>query len=265
MSVFSRRVFLKFLAPAPLIAMLPAREGRSAGNSPAELPLSSPAGAERLRGQTVFLFGDSISTTHYNGGWIPWFTEASGCQLKNFAMNGSFASRMVDRLCIEGMARRDASTAKKAWKKPDPSQCKAVIIMLGTNDQPKLRAGGIEAIIPQGNVQHHASAIDYWNLFPNNYVGNIALIIEYMKFHNPFAEIYLASCVHRADDKHKMERVSQLCSQIAAYYSIPHIDATHNAGFSFKFIHHYLVDGLHPTREGNAMLGQYLSRAILGA
>lgn len=265
MSFFSRRGFLTFLAPASAIALLPVREAISSANSTTDHQERGQTGIDRLRGQTVFLFGDSISTTNYNGGWIPWFIDATGCELKNFAMNGSFASRMVDRLCIEGMARRDSSTANRQWKKPDPKQCKAVIIMLGTNDQPRLRTGGIEAIIPPGKIEQYALLPEYWNLFPDNYVGNIALIIEYIKYNNPQAEIYLASCVHRADDKNKMERVSQLCSQIAAYYSIPHIDATHNAGFSFKFIHHYLVDGVHPTKEGNAMLGKYITRAIMSA
>lgn len=139
------------------------------------------------------------------------------------------------------------------------------MLMIGTNDRPQIPAGGIESIIPAGNLASAPDPMTYWNSFPNNYVGNVALFIEYVKCQNPATEIYLMSNVHIASDKNVMERVSALCAQIARYYSIPHIDATHNAGFSYKFINTYLSDGLHPTLQGNMLLGTYIASAVMSA
>ncbi|MFV6409030.1 SGNH/GDSL hydrolase family protein [Klebsiella pneumoniae] len=221
-------------------------------------------GISRLAGETVFIFGDSISTTNYNGGWVPYFADATKCRLINFATNGSKADRMVDKLCIDGLARRAVSDTQ-VWPKPDFSTCKAVMLMIGTNDRPQIPAGGIESIIPSGNLASAPDPLTYWNSFPNEYVGNVALFIEYVKYQNPATEIYLMSNVHIASDKTVMERVSLLCAQIAEYYSIPHIDATHNAGFSYKFINNYLTDGLHPTLQGNMLLGAYIASAVMSA
>ena len=221
-------------------------------------------GLGRLAGEKVFIFGDSISTTNYNGGWVPYFYDATRCNLTNFSTNGSRADRMVDKLRIEGLARRAASDTQE-WPKPDFSKCKAVMLMIGTNDRPQIPAGGIESIIPAGNLASAPDPMTYWNSFPNNYVGNVALFIEYVKYQNPATEIYLMSNVHIASDKNVMERVSALCAQIARYYSIPHIDATHNAGFSYKFINTYLSDGLHPTLQGNMLLGTYIASAVMSA
>lgn len=223
----------------------------------------SAYGPTRLRGQKFYVFGDSISTTNYNGGWVPYLVDATGCLLTNYAINGSTAARMVDRLKIEGLAQRDTSFDESSFVKPDFTDCKATCLMIGTNDSVTVPAGGIESVIPAGKVSDYSDPLDYWNLFPNNYVGNVALFIEYVKYSNPNTEIYLMSNIHRGDGKTKMENVSALCGQIAAYYSIPHIDATHNAGFTFKFINSFLTDGLHPTLKGNIMLGNFIASAII--
>ncbi|WP_025901389.1 SGNH/GDSL hydrolase family protein [Tatumella sp. UCD-D_suzukii] len=221
-------------------------------------------GHNRFAGQEVFVFGDSISTTNYNGGWVPYFATATRCLLQDFATNGSEADRMVDKLRIDGLARRK-TTDTDVWPVPDFTDCKAVLLMIGTNDQPDIPDQTIDQIIPSGNVYNAADELAYWESFPNSYVGNVALFIEYVKSKNLESEIFIMSNVHRQDDKSKMDRVSLLCKQIANYYSLPHIDCTNNAGFSYKFLAKYLQDGIHPTREGMRKLGIYITNAVISS
>jgi lysophospholipase L1-like esterase len=117
-----------------------------------------------------------------------------------------------------------------------------------------------------GILRNHA---DYWALFENNYIGNLGLVIEYIKSKNSSIEIYLVTPPYRYatgwTDK-SVSRIIPIIQSVADFYSIPVINAMQRSGVSYKDMKanfRYSYDGVHLNTLGNEVWGRYIGLSVL--
>ncbi|MFN6972714.1 MAG: SGNH/GDSL hydrolase family protein, partial [Rheinheimera sp.] len=115
----------------------------------------------------------------------------------------------------------------------------------------------------------YANPLDYWALFPSNFVANIALCIEYIKSKNSDCEIFLITPPYRnidGDTPSRMSAVLPFLKLISEHYSIPLVNSMQESGIGFKYMKaniKYSYDGIHFNALGNKLWGKYIARKIL--
>lgn len=217
----------------------------------------------RFLNKKVFCFGDSI-TQGTEGGYVKYLSSTLGCDLSNFGSSGATAKRLVDIVVAgSGIPRRDTTTAE--WAVKDYTQCSAVTLQIGTND---FHSGAISDI-PTTDLSSYADPLEYWALFPSNYVANIALCIEYIKSKNPECEIFLITPPYRnkeGDTPSRMGAVLPFLKAVSEHYSVPLINSMQESGIGFRYMKGgilYSYDGIHFNELGNKLWGKCIAQKML--
>lgn len=217
----------------------------------------------RFAGKKFVCFGDSI-TQGTEGGYVKYVESILRCEVINKGSSGAMARRVVD-IATKISAFRDPATTIP-YAEIDYTQFVGASIMIGTNDS-TLGITGSLADIPTDSVfQHIGSEITgYFDLFPNTYYGNVALVIEWIRWKNPLCEIYLISGPRKGSNFAEMDSVVTAVKEIAKHYSLPFINATHESGITHKFWSNYSYDLTHMNVTGNKVLGNFIGRKILNS
>lgn len=224
----------------------------------------------RLANKKVFALGDSI-TAGTEGGYVQYLNEAFGTTVNNYGSSGAKVERVVDIIIAgEGLVKRDSATAATVWPTKDFTDLKCAYIMIGTNHVPLSVAGDISSI-PVGNVYSYPVANDYWNLFPSTFIGNLALVIEFLKWKAPECEIHIVAPPYSSGGggrtRATTETLLQPLQDVAKHYSVHFINGTHESGISFKQMTpgagSYTYEGIHFNVLGNKVFGNFLAQKIL--
>lgn len=229
----------------------------------------------RLTDKKCFAFGDSI-TEGTGGSIVAWWEQIWGTTVENYGSSGGRASRVVDiAVAGEGLAKRDSATSGTAWPTKDYSNLYCVNLMIGTNDSDGSSFGNI-ADNPTGRVEDYPTTNDYWNLFPNTYVGNISLFIEFIRWKAPQAEIHITTPPYRNffnetselwDQPERITKLIPYLESIARIYGVHLIYGTYECGIGYKHMHpnsiDYSTDGVHFTALGNEIFGKFIAEKTL--
>ena len=228
------------------------------------------SGSFRLKNAKVLALGDSITEGTY-GGYVKYLEAAFNTTVMNRGSSGGRASRVVDIVTAgEGLTRRDPYTSDIVWTPIDYTNLKCVTLMIGTNDSDSVTLGDI-ADLPTTSVQDYATLADYAALFPNNYVSNIALVIEYIKWKAPDAEIHLITPPYlyntTAGGTTLITKLIPHLEAVAKHYAAHLIYATYESGLSFKLMRGdldiYSYDGTHLNEHGNEVFGKFVAQKVL--
>lgn len=202
--------------------------------------------------------------------------------VQNLAHNGWTAAGLVNELTNIARDTRFEAT------NPNYENVSAVIINIGTNGGV---SGTIENSIPQisnatnlndellnylnitdvlengikynGNIIDNAN--DYWDLFSNDWYGNVALCIEYIQWKNPKTQIFLLPpCISSiADNKSNSAKSIQTAMEnLSEIYSINVIDINKSVGINRRNEELYRLDYVHGTNLRNEMVGNFIARYI---
>lgn len=227
----------------------------------------------RLTNEKVFALGDSI-TQGTRGGYVKYLNDAFGTTVNNTASSGAKVSRVVDIITAgEGLAKRDTPTVSTVWDTQDFADLKCAYIMIGTN-----HAALVEPIdlttLPTDTVYDNPTTNDYWDKFPDTFVGNLSLVVEFLKWKAPTAEIYVVAPPHinsgggttiaTAPTLHASQKA------VAERYAVPFINGTFDSGIPWKLMKGtldtsggYSYDGIHLNERGNEVFGKFLANKIL--
>lgn len=227
-------------------------------------------GSSRLKDAKAFAFGDSI-TEGTHGGYVKYLSEAFGTAVANYGSSGARTNRGVDIITAgSGLPRRDPATANWTWPVKDFTDLKCVTMMFGTNDLADMLMGSIDDL-PTTNLTDYTNPLDYWALFPNTYIGNIALMIEFIKSKAPKAEIHIVAPVYGYYASLGPESTQSLIPHLEAvtrYYGVHLIYGTYESGLSYKLMNPaasnpYSYDGVHLNVLGNEVFGKFLAQKVL--
>lgn len=223
----------------------------------------------RFKNKKVFALGDSI-TEGTQGGYVKYLNEAFGTSVLNYGSSGARTSRGVDIITAgAGLPRRDPVTAGWTWLVKDFTDLKCVTMMFGTNDLADMPMGSIDDL-PTTNLTDYPNPLDYWALFPNTYIGNIALMIEFIKSKASSVEIHFISPPYAYNTTlggpdmtasliPHLEAVTQL-------YSVHLIYGTFESGLSYKLMKSnisFSYDGTHLNTLGNEVFGKFVANKVL--
>lgn len=240
--------------------------------SPASTNINNDTPKSRLSNKKVQSYGDSI-TFGTGGSYIAECSEIWGTTIENYGSSGGRASRVVDIVTAgDGLPKRDTATASKVWPVKDFTDLACVTLMIGTNDSDAniTIMGNIDQL-PVGKVQDYADPNEYWNLFPNNYVCNIALFIEYIHWKAPEAEIHICTPPYRnqtgVNDEARITKLIPLLESVARLYGVHLFYGTYECGIGHKHMSAeygvYSNDGVHFTQLGNKVFGKYFAQKVL--
>lgn len=237
--------------------------------------------------------GDSITY----GGWCEYVKKA---MYLNVAKNSGIVSLTSFGLALKvtGLQRETpnlmyehaingADTSDKTVDN-DFSKYDAVTIQIGTNDY---KSTGSIADIPNISVYDipdsvsSSSPYNYINgngtvkqavitnkeeyfskLFPISYYGNIAMVIEWIRWKNANCRIFVISVP--ASDNGFMGRIeynamNNSLKEICDFYSIPFIDAIGNSGYSAKYKKVLRSNAVHPNAVGYKLWGKYIANELM--
>ena len=237
--------------------------------------------------------GDSITY----GGWCEYVKKA---MYLNVAKNSGIVSLTSFGLALKvtGLQRETpnlmyehaingADTSDKTVDN-DFSKYDAVTIQIGTNDY---KSTGSIADIPNISVYDipdsvsSSSPYNYINgngtvkqavitnkeeyfskLFPISYYGNIAMVIEWIRWKNANCRIFVVS-VPASDNgfmgKIEYNAMNNSLKEICDFYSIPFIDAIGNSGYSAKYKKVLRSDAVHPNAVGYKLWGKYIANELM--
>lgn len=223
----------------------------------------------RFSGKKVIALGDSI-TEGTAGGYIKYLEAAFDTVILNHGASGGRASRVFDQVVAgEGLDRRNSATAGTAWPVIDFTDTACVTLMIGTNDSDGSSFGAVTDI-PTTNFSDHATLAEYAALFPNNYLANIAFVIEYIRNKAPKAEIHIITPPYRYDTNAGTSRITKLIPFLEAvtrFYGVHLIYATYESGIGFKqmngALNMYSYDGIHFNEQGNEVFGKFIAQKVL--
>lgn len=222
----------------------------------------------RFKDKKIMCFGDSI-TYGTMGGYVHYIQTITGANVINLGSSGATTGRLL-AIMTPVKDRSDVVVVDT----PDYTDVAAVTIMIGRNqtlsgsitDIPS----GPEISIDRLPFVYNGIAVeteeDYWNLFQDNFVCNVAMCIEYVKFKNPMAKIYLITPPISTTDinaTNNLKNVRNAIMDLGDFYSVPVIDAQNNAGMDVKHFHKYTYDGTHLNFAGNKLIGEYIAYQIL--
>lgn len=223
----------------------------------------------RFSGKKVIALGDSI-TAGTQGGYIKYLEAAFDTVILNHGSSGGRASRVFDQVVAgEGLDRRNQPTAGTTWPVINFADAACVTLMIGTNDSDGSTFGSISDV-PSTNFSDHATLAEYAALFPNNYLANIAFVIEYIKNKAPKAEIHIITPPYFYDTVNGTQRITKLIPALEAvsrYYGVHLIYATYESGIGFKqmngALNIYSYDGIHFNEQGNEVFGKFIAQKVL--
>ncbi|WP_353166454.1 SGNH/GDSL hydrolase family protein [Empedobacter brevis] len=210
----------------------------------------------RYFGKNFLTAGDSI-TQGTEGGYVKYLAEILGTNITNVGSSGSRSGRFVGILTdIKDRSDIDVSTRTA----PDYTKFEGGSFMIGTNSDAAIGFGSL-ADIPTGTVlDFPGNELAYFNSFPNTYYGNVALVIEWIKWKNPKFVINLVSppftIASNSND------ISNRLKELANYYSVNFIDGTHQSGLALKQRSVYTYDGTHFNTLGNEIWGKFLANKL---
>lgn len=216
-----------------------------------------------------FALGDSI-TEGTKGGYVMYLSAALQTNVTNMGSSGGTAQRVVDIITAgAGFARRDSATAQITWATPDFTDLAGVTLMIGTNHLDDQNIG-VLADIPTQSFDDYVNKNEYWDLFPNNFIGNLAFIFEYLRWKATDVDIYVITPPYDGTETttvNRVDRIVDLTAQVAKHYAVKIIYATYETGISAKEMRGarniYSYDGIHFNELGNKVFGEYVSKAIL--
>ena len=225
--------------------------------------IDQSAVSSRFANKKFICFGDSI-TQGTEGGYVKHVEGVLRCEVTNKGSSGARVYRVVD-IATRLSAFRDPNTTVP-YAEIDYTQFAGASIMIGTNDSTSGITGSL-ADIPTDSVFDHVGSevTGYFDLFPNTYYGNLALVIEWIRWKNPLCEIYLISGPRKGSNFAEMDSVVNAVKEIAKHYSLPFINATHESGITHKFWSNYSYDLTHMNVTGNKVLGNFIGRRILNS
>ena len=223
----------------------------------------------RFSGKKVIALGDSI-TAGTQGGYVKYLEAAFDTTILNHGSSGGRARRVFDIVTAgEGLDKRDSSTAGTTWPAIDFTNTACVTLMIGTNDSDGSSFGAVTDI-PTTNFSDYATLAEYAALFPNNYLANIAFVIEYIKNKAPKAEIHIITPPYYYDTVNGTQRITKLIPALEAvsrYYGVHLIYATYESGIGFKqmngALNIYSYDGIHFNEQGNEVFGKFVAQKVL--
>lgn len=221
----------------------------------------------RFSGKKVIALGDSI-TAGTQGGYIKYLEAAFDTIILNHGSSGGRSSRVFDQVVAgEGLPRRNSSQIN--WPVIDFTNTACVTLMIGTNDSDGSSFGAVTDI-PTTNFSDFTTLAEYAALFPNNYLANIAFVIEYIKNKAPKAEIHIITPPYRYDTTNGTQRITKLIPALEAisrYYGVHLIYATYECGIGFKemngALNIYSYDGIHFNEQGNEVFGKFVAQKVL--
>lgn len=240
-----------------------------------------------LKNKIIYCSGDSL-TAGGNGAtnsYVNYLREYfKDCTVYNYGSNGAYPKRIVNQLTDMG---RD-NTSTFPIRNPDYTNATAVIINIGTNGGV---TGTAESSIPQINnatdlqgnplsnlnvnnviangIIYNGNTIntanDYWNLFSDNWYGNVALCIEYIQWKNPYTQIFLLPpCVSsiQSSSSNSAESIYNAMKIIGEIYGVHVIDINNSIGINRRNESLYRVDYVHGTNQRNEMVGKFVANYI---
>jgi lysophospholipase L1-like esterase len=231
-----------------------------------------------LLGRNIITFGDSLTYGDLGviGGvqqgrvtkpFPSWVADITGAKVENKGSGGSDTGRLV------GIMTHIKDREPYSWTEtPDYTNVDAVTIMIGTNggvtgslsDVPYVPTQSVDKLPFVVNSTTITTQDQYWNLFPNNFFGNVALCIEYVQFKNPKTKIYIITPPYSDRDSWgRLPAVRNALIQIAELYSVTVIDAQLNIGIDKKHLHKYSNDFTHLTELGYEIFGKYVAKQIV--
>lgn len=241
-----------------------------------------------IKNKKIICAGDSL-THGYNGATNSYVDYLSAfyidSDVENRGHNGWTAAGLLPELC--NMADKQNYYGPPS-SITDYTDVIAVIINMGTNGGV---SGSIETSIPQlsnatdleGNplsnitinqvidsgIKYNGVTIDtaekYWNLFSDNWYGNMALTIEYITWKNPKTKIFLLPpCVNSISGRANYLNITNAMIELANYYGISFIDINNSLGINSRNYKFYTLpnDNCHGTNLRNEMVGSYIARYI---
>ena len=178
---------------------------------------------------------------------------------------------MVDIITAgEGLPKRDSATVDTVWVVKDFSNLTCVTLMIGTNDSDgSVVSLGDVSQIPTAKISDYATTNDYWELFPNNYVCNIALVIEFLRYKSQNVEIHICTPPYRNQDGTDIGRITKLIpllESLCHHYGVHLIYGTYENGIGYKMMsssYPYSYDGVHFTALGNEVFGKFFAQKVL--
>lgn len=224
--------------------------------------LDTSASNSRFKNKKFYCFGDSI-TEGTQGGYAGYIANKLGANVTNYGSSGAQAGRLVS--IMTGQPNRQESGNEHTA--PDYSNVSGISIMIGTNHtwQDPSTLGSISEV-PTSKVTDFTNPNDYWALFPNKFVTNLALCIEYVKWKNKELEIHLITPPYKVDATEGANNVAKLIPAIEAvakFYSVHLIYATYESGLAYKNLDTYTYDGTHLSTLGNKVFGNFVANKIL--
>lgn len=210
--------------------------------------------SHHMKGKRVFTFGDSI-TMGTMGGYVKYYESELQMVVNNYGVSGdTTASLRKVMLGLDG--------------KPilDYTQADVVTIMIGTNNRTSNATywSSLDGI-PTDTVYDHvadSTTTAYFASFPATFAGDVSACIEYVKWKNPKAKIYLVSpptaSLYTAE---MLDRV-QYYKRLADTYSLTFVNGTQSCGLSIKDIGVWSYDGLHFNELGNEVFGKFMAKNI---
>lgn len=229
-----------------------------------------------INGKTLIAFGDSITQGTY-GGFTEFIKNGTGLgTLTNRGMGGSTTTYLVDAVTGFNMRYFNPPVARA-----DIEEADLMTIQYGSNRDTAL--GDLKKDIPNISVEDISSypynysnpngtvtsatldnEEDYFKkLFPNTFIGNMALSISYIKLKSPNCRIFLLTIPPRKNVVDYTEQINNIIREIGKYFGVPIIDTFYNAGLSFHNIAYWSYDGLHFNSKGNKLWGNYIANELV--
>lgn len=214
----------------------------------------------RFKNAKFYCFGDSI-TEGTQGGYTQYIASKLGAIVSNYGSSGARAGRLV--AIMTGQPNRQESTSYTA---PDYTNVSGISIMIGTNHswQDPADLGSISEI-PTTKVTDYENEAEYWALFPDKFVTNLSLCIEYVKWKNKELEIHLITPPYQTDATEGANKIAKLIPSIEAvakFYGAHLIYATYESGLAYKNLDTYTYDGTHLSTLGNKVFGNFVANKI---
>ena len=227
-----------------------------------------------IKEKIIMCGGDSL-TNGYNGAtnsYVDYVRDFyNKCTVLNKGSNGGSASRLVNM--FTDMARDGDGTTYPIGN-PDYTNVIAVIFNIGTNGGV---TGNMETSIPQliqKTVQdipfeYEGKTIDtvqkYWDLFKNDWWGNMGLLIEYIKWKNPRTQIFLTPPLPNniaESNSSNPYKIREAMYKLAELYGIQVIDTINGLGINKRNNHLFRLDYCHGNNLRNEMVGKYIAKQI---
>lgn len=236
-----------------------------------QLAALNPSSAIKTRftGKKVIALGDSI-TAGTQGGYIKYLEAAFDTTILNHGSSGGRAGRVFDQVVAgEGLPRRNTSTAGTTWPVIDFTNAACVTLMIGTNDSDG-SSFGVITDVPTSNFSDFGTLAEYAALFPNNYLANIAFVIEYIRKKSPKCEFHIITPPYRYDTVNGTQRIAKIIPALEAvskYYGVHLIYGTYESGIGFKemngALNIYSYDDIHFNEQGNEVFGKFVGQKVL--